>query len=174
MNAGWSWMSVANLEWAAGDEVADERAARLCWDKLGELGEEGFRSTAGAQLGYALARLGRLDEAEAILDATDAITSPDDFATVFMASSARAVIAALRGECERALGLVERSIDAAKISDAPDHVARALIVAAEVHRDLGRHADAHQAVAQAVALAEPKKSLALVDRARAVLATMPA
>jgi len=174
MNAGWSWMSLGNLEWAAGNVEADERASRLCWDKLGALGEEGYRSTAGAQLGYALVRLGRLDEAEAILDATDAITSPDDFATVFMALSVRAAIAALRGESERALELVERSIAAARISDAPDHVTRALIVAAEVHRDLGRHADAQKAVEQAVALAEPKKSLALADRARAVLVTMPA
>jgi tetratricopeptide (TPR) repeat protein len=91
-----------------------------------------------------------------------------------MVLSARALIAALRGERERALELVERSLEVANRSDSPDHIARALIAAAEVHRDLGRRADAQDAVEQAIALAEPKKSFAVADRARAVLATMPA
>jgi tetratricopeptide (TPR) repeat protein len=172
--AGWAWMTLGYLEWTAGDPEADERACRLSWDRLGELGEEGYRSTGGAQLGGALARLGRLDEAEAILDATDAITSPSDFATVYLAQSGRALIAALRGERERASDLVEQAVEAARTSDAPDHIARALIVAAEVHRELGRYADAQRAVEQAIALAEPKRSFALADRARAVLVTMKA
>jgi class 3 adenylate cyclase/tetratricopeptide (TPR) repeat protein len=172
--AGWSWMTLGYHEWTIGDVEAAERACRLSWDRLGELGEEGYRSTAGGQLGYALARLDRLDEAEAILDATDVITSPDDFATVYLVRSGRAVIAALRGEHGRALELVEQTLEAANTSDSPDHIARALILAAEVQRDLGRHTDAQHAVEQAIALAEPKKSLALVDRARAVLVTMKA
>jgi class 3 adenylate cyclase/tetratricopeptide (TPR) repeat protein len=172
--AGWSWLALGYLEWAADEMEAEERASRLCWDRLGELGEEGYRSTGGAQLGYALARLGRLGEAEAILEATDAITSPDDYVTMHIVLSGRALIAALRGERERARELVERSLEAARCSDSPDHTAYALIVAAEVYRELGQAADAQRAVEQAIALAEPKQSFALADRARAVLVTMKA
>jgi tetratricopeptide (TPR) repeat protein len=174
MHAAGAWMAVGYLEWAAGDHEADERASRLCWDRLGELGEEGHRSTGGAQLGGALAGLGRLDEAEEILDATDAITSPDDFVTVYMVLFARAWIAAARGEGDRAIELLDRALEVARSSDSPDHVIGALIVGAEVYRILGRLGDAQAFVEQATALAEPKKSLALADRARAVLATMPA
>jgi tetratricopeptide (TPR) repeat protein len=174
MHAASSWMAIGYLEWAAGDDEADERASRLCWDRLGELGEEGHRSTGGAQLGGALAGLGRLDEAEEILDATDAITAPDDFVTIYMVLFARAWIAAARGEADQAVGLLDRSLAVARSSDSPDHVIGALIVAAEVYRLLGRLGEAQDFVEQAIALAEPKKSLALADRARAVLATMPA
>jgi class 3 adenylate cyclase/tetratricopeptide (TPR) repeat protein len=174
MLAASHWMTVAHLEWAVGDWDAYERSSRACWDELGAVGEEGFRSTAGAQLADALIQLGRIEEAEQILDETDAITSPDDYVTRWAALGARARIAALRGDAGATEELVTASLAAADTGDSSVHSASARIVAAEAYRDLGVFEEARRLVEQAVSLAEEKNSVAIAARARAVVATMPA
>jgi class 3 adenylate cyclase/tetratricopeptide (TPR) repeat protein len=174
MFAASHWMTVAHLEWAVGDWEAYERSSRACWDELGALGEEGYRSTAGAQLADALIQLGRVEEAERILDETEAITSPDDYVTRWAALAGRARIAALRGDAAAAATFIEASLAAADTGDSSVHSASARIVAAEACRDLGQYERAQHLVEDAVSLAEKKNSIAIAARARAVLATMTA
>ena len=64
---------------------------------LGEIGERGVRSTLGGCLGEVLARRGKLDEAEAVLDEALAIGTPDDWVTVSQVDVGRAFVALGRG-----------------------------------------------------------------------------
>ena len=70
------------------------------WDGLGELGERGIRSTVGGYLGEMLARLGELEEAEAILDEAMSMSTPDDWVTVAQVMIGRAFVASGRGDHE--------------------------------------------------------------------------
>ena len=67
---------------------------------LGELGEHGVRSTIGGCLGEVLARCGKLDEAESVLDEAIGMSTPDDWVTVSQVDVGRAFVASARGEHE--------------------------------------------------------------------------
>ena len=71
-----------SIEIAVGEYELAEEILRTGWDGLGEVGERGMRSTVGGYLGEVLARLGRLDEAEALLDEALGISTLDDWVTV--------------------------------------------------------------------------------------------
>ena len=69
------------VELRAHEWDAAERIFREAWDSLAATGEQGFRSTQGASLAMALVQQRRLDEAAAIVDECEQMTSADDFAT---------------------------------------------------------------------------------------------
>jgi tetratricopeptide (TPR) repeat protein len=167
-----SAMSSGRLEMLAGKV---DRALELlgeAWAGLGEVGEQGHRSTVGAVYADVLARAGRLDEAEAILREVDAITSQDDFMTVTEAIAARAMVASGRGDHERAIELARRGVE---LADARQYLVQrhsAWLELGEVLLAAGRHEEARKALEQARALAEQKGSTATVDRADALLRTL--
>jgi tetratricopeptide (TPR) repeat protein len=158
----------ASTEWTAGDWDAMERTARSCWNDLGELREQGFRSTAGANLAEALARLGRLDEAEAVIDEAEPLASSDDYVTHYLAFDARALIASRRGQHDHAIELTRNAITVVERTDAIEHQAMAHLVAAEVLVAAGRLTDAETALSETVHLAERKVLPVFVERARAL------
>jgi tetratricopeptide (TPR) repeat protein len=164
----------ANLEWVVGDFEAAERISREAWDLLGQQGERGFRSTLGTQLAGALVYLGRLEEAEAVLDEAEPMSSPDDYVTNYTALDQRARIAAARGDGAAAAELVERSRAIIDATDAFEHRVYHRITAAETQLAAGNRDEAQRLVDESIRLTEQRGSLALVERARAVLATMPA
>jgi class 3 adenylate cyclase/tetratricopeptide (TPR) repeat protein len=167
------WMIDADLERMAGDWEAMERAARLCWDGLGALGEHGYRSTGGALLAEALVRLDRLEDADAVLAEAESHASSDDYVTSYLVLYVRALAASRRGRHGEAVDLARRSLAVVDASDAPDHLAGARIAVAEVLLAAGRAGEAEAVVADGIRIAEAKGNRAVVERLRAVLAVAP-
>jgi class 3 adenylate cyclase/predicted ATPase len=160
--------------WLQRDWRAMEREARSGWDRLGELGEVGYRSTCGAALAVALAWLRRDEEAAAIADAADAMTSPDDYVTLAWTAAARSRVALNAGDVGRAVDFAREAVRLTETrEDVPDG-AFALTVLAEALALVGETGEAEQRVRELEELVERSGSLAFVERARAVLATMPA
>ena len=84
---------------------AAERALRGGYDRLGDYGETGFRSTTGTLLADVLARLGRFDEADELLDEVAGVMTADDVDPQVRLRAVRGQILARRGE----LAAAERS-----------------------------------------------------------------
>jgi class 3 adenylate cyclase len=104
------WYGIECRFWA-GDLRGAEEVLREGWDGLGELGEAGYRSTIGGSLAEVIARQGRLDEADALLDEAIAIGSPDDWVTVSQVDLGRALVASRRGNHELALVLARKAVE---------------------------------------------------------------
>jgi class 3 adenylate cyclase len=161
------WTVDADLERTAGDWEAMERAARIGWDRLGALGEAGFRSTAGMLLAEALVRLGRLDEGETVLGEAEELTSPDDYVSVYLALGVRALLASRRGDHETGVPLARQSLEAVDRFDAVNHTAGAAVTAAEVLVAAGLGDEAEEVASRVLPLAERKGSSTLAARLRA-------
>ncbi len=161
--------NVVRVELLAGDFVAAERILREAWLGLEEVGERGFRSTAGTILATVLVRLGRLAEAEEIVDEGQRLASEDDVFTATTACHARALLASARGLHEEA---VAHAMEGARIADRTDYIedqADSYLVLGEVLTAAGRDAEAAEALRTAVELAERKGSIVLAARARTLL-----
>jgi tetratricopeptide (TPR) repeat protein len=153
-------------ELLAGDFERAEAIVRVTWDGLGLLGERGYRPTGGGILGEALAELGRLDEATAILDESEEIAGVDDWLTHAQCSWARALVALQAGDLDQAVTSARR---ATEIADEREYIptsthywwglSRVLVAA-------GRDAEAHDALAETQRLSELKGSLVYPQRVR--------
>jgi class 3 adenylate cyclase/tetratricopeptide (TPR) repeat protein len=164
----------ANLELVAGDAVRAEETLREGWDGLGRMGERGIRSTVGAWLGELLARGGKLDDAEALLDEAMGISTPDDWVTVSQVTIGRAFVAAGRGEHERAC---ELAAEATGLADSHEYLTiqgEIRLSQGEVLLAVGRLDEARTALERAREVAERKGSTVLVGRANELLRSLDA
>ncbi len=71
-------MFLGQIELAAGELEAAEQVFREGYDGLGELGETGYRSTMTTMLADTLVRLGRIDEADDLLEVAAELSLADD------------------------------------------------------------------------------------------------
>ncbi len=126
----------ALVELLAGDARAAAETARLAWDRLGAIGETGFRSTTGGILAEALAATGEDEQAEAILDQVSRLAQADDIDPQIRLRMLRARLLAKRGELAEAERLAREAV---AIVDATDYI------------DLG--GDAHLALGDVLAAA---------------------
>ncbi|MEP6978039.1 MAG: AAA family ATPase [Thermoleophilia bacterium] len=163
-------MDVGHIELLAGDPEAAEQALREGWIGLGELGAHGFRSTVGAELGWALVEQDRLDEAEQIVDEAEQIASNDDFHTGMYVLTTRARIASRRGEHERAVALAREAVAVVDLREYVGLHIEARIALGLVLIRAGRPDEARPPLTEALERAEAKGALALTDWARALLA----
>ncbi|HZP73007.1 MAG TPA: adenylate/guanylate cyclase domain-containing protein [Gaiellaceae bacterium] len=167
MGLGW-W------EFQVGDPDAAEALLRESWIELGELGERGFRSTLGAILADVLARRGKLDEAAAVVDEAEAISTPDDFVTTAQASLARAWICLGRGDHEAA---VEHARHATEIAGEHEYVTVKLdtwMEYGEVLLATGHRVDGEAALVHCAELAERKGSVVHSGRVADLLGNVSA
>jgi thioredoxin-like negative regulator of GroEL len=151
-----------------------EVAARIledAWRGLEEAGEHGFRSTVGTLLAESLAGLGRIEEAEALIEASERLAAGDDAATAIGVARARAFVATARAASHEES--IARAEEAVRVADATDY----LDERADLYLHLGEtliaagHVDAAAGpLREAIALADRKGSTVLAERARAVLA----
>jgi tetratricopeptide (TPR) repeat protein len=161
-----SGQNTAVSELLASDFERAEAVVRVTWDGLGLLDERGYRPTAGGILGEALAELGRLDEATAILDESEEIAGVDDWLTHAQCTWARALVALHGGDLEQAVMHARR---ATEIADTREYIptrthywwglSRVLVAA-------GQDAEAHDALAETQRLSELKGSLVYPQRVR--------
>jgi class 3 adenylate cyclase/tetratricopeptide (TPR) repeat protein len=159
----------AIAEILARDFEQAEVHARGAWDGLGLLGERGYRSTAGAILAEALVEQGRIEEARAILEETDAITAEDDWLTIAHCNWARALIALRSGDHDRA---VAHARTATEVADAREYFNLRTyywIGRSRVLVEAGRDAEARDAIAEAQRLADIKQSPLDQERIRELL-----
>ena len=140
------------IEHVAGEDERAVEALREGWDGLGALGERGIRSTIGGVLGEMLARLGRLDEAEAILDDAIALSTPDDWVTVEAVMMGRAFVASGRGDHDLACELAREAMEL--VDDLP-RLAHLLVVSVERQLVAAQPDRAAETVAQRVEHALP-------------------
>jgi class 3 adenylate cyclase/tetratricopeptide (TPR) repeat protein len=169
MSAVTQRMELGYLELHAGDARAAERAFREGWERLGELGEQGIRSTMGSLLAEALVRQGRLDEAEWFVDEAEQLGPDDDFVTVSHALVVRALVASKRGDHERAVELAQNAL---AVVDGTEYVplhAEFRVHLAEVLIDAGRGSEAEAPLAEAIAIADAKEDVVVAKRARELL-----
>jgi len=162
-------MEVGYMELNARDLEAAERELRTGWEELGELGEEGIRSTMGALLAEALVRQGRLDEAEAIAREAARAGVEDDFVTVAQVSVVRGYVASRRGDHEQAIVFARRALALVEDSEYVPLHAAFRIGLAEVLLAAGRGAEAASLLREAIAIAERKEDLVAASRAGELL-----
>lgn len=166
-------IAVAHMEWAAGDWHAMERHARESWERLGELGEHGYRSTAGLLLAEALLRLHHVHEAKAVLAEAEGLASPDDYTARYTTLALHGMVSAHEQDVETAGEFAKRALSVVDNTDASEHQIVARIIAAEIAASAGQIEEATRLVADAGHRATNKKNHALARRARLALEGAP-
>jgi tetratricopeptide (TPR) repeat protein len=159
-----------SVELRAHEWGAAERIFREAWDSLGAAGEQGFRSSHGVNLATALVRQQRLDEAAAIVNECEQITSVDDFATHAGVALVRALVSTAQAHHDDALAQARAALELLLPTDYIETTAEAYIVLGEVLLAAGGPAEAAAAALEtAEALALQKEAIVLVRDAQALL-----
>jgi class 3 adenylate cyclase/tetratricopeptide (TPR) repeat protein len=135
-------MGGGTAELLAGSPEAAVDLCRESWDRYGELGETGYRSTVGTILAEALRAAGRAEEAEAVLDEVETLADVNDFDPQARLRWVRALILVRRGEMEEAERLAREAVAIVEATDYIDARGDALAALAEVLDVAGRHAEA--------------------------------
>jgi class 3 adenylate cyclase/tetratricopeptide (TPR) repeat protein len=162
-------MFIGELELNAGDPQAAERELRLGFDRLGELGEGGFRSTMGTLLADALVQLGRDEEAEDVLAVVDGLVITDDVDPQVRTRAVRARIRARRGELAEAERLAREAVELAARTDYLVLHGNARLALAEVLRLAGAVDAAVETLRAALEIFERKQHVLLIESTRARL-----
>jgi class 3 adenylate cyclase/tetratricopeptide (TPR) repeat protein len=144
------------LELYAGDAAAAERAFRENYDICDELGDEGHKSTAAANLARALCALERFEEGEGYAEMAVRIAAEDDLASQTAGRSARALVLAARGEFAEAERLAREAVDLYADAETPNPQGDAWMDLAKVLRTAGKSAEAAAAAREALGFYERK------------------
>jgi len=166
--------SRGRIELLAGEADRAEALLRDSWVELGKLGERGYRSTIGGDLGELLARRGALEEAEGVLDEAMGISSPDDWVTVAGVTMSRAFVAAGHGDFDLACALAG---EAAALADGREYLTLQQEYGfrhAEILLLAGRAVEARAALERTRAVGDRKGSKVLVDQVDRLLAGLEA
>jgi class 3 adenylate cyclase/tetratricopeptide (TPR) repeat protein len=150
---------------AAAPEAAVE-LLRESWDRYGELGETGFRSTVGTMLAEALLAAGREAEAEAVLTQVETFMGADDFDPQARLRWVRALILARRGELEEAERLVREAVEIVAPTDYSEITADVFVALAHVLEEADRPDEAAAAWRDALDLYERKGATVRAQQVR--------
>jgi class 3 adenylate cyclase/tetratricopeptide (TPR) repeat protein len=159
----------AHWDVVAGDAEAAEQAARRAVDELERMGEIGWRSTATAVLGTALAALGRFEEARQCAEESRTLGNADDLVNEIWWRYARTAAHTGLGELAEAERLAREGVALTAPTEAILFHAEALTLLARVLHASGRDDEAAGVVAEAVAVADRKQAQLVAARARAAL-----
>ena len=159
------------VELLADDPAAAERELRDGYDRLGAIGESGYRSTVGTMLADALVELGGETEAAEALDTAESLAQPDDIDPQVRLRAVRARLLAARGELAEAERVAREGVAVAAATDYVVQHGDALLALAVVLEANGSHDEAAAALRQALELFERKEVVPRVARVRALLRT---
>jgi class 3 adenylate cyclase/tetratricopeptide (TPR) repeat protein len=162
------------VESLAGDHEAAERVLRSSYDRLGELGEQSFRSTIAATLAEVLFEQGELDEAERFTRLAEEAAAARDISSQVQLRAVRGRILARRGKLDEAEAVARDAVDLVRSSDFLNLKANAGLALADVLRQTGRREEAAARGTEALALLDAKGNRALADRMRKVFAKLAA
>jgi hypothetical protein len=164
--AQWSKRSLGQLELAAGDPMAAERALRESWDVLTEMGLNSSLGETAVPLAEALYAQGRFDEAEAALKALKDEWASGDASISAPRLAVRAKLLAAEGWTRLAAETADRALRVVRHSDWLCLQADALLAHAEVMGLAGREDEAVASREEALRIAEAKGYAAAAQRAR--------
>ena len=157
------------VEMLAGDYAAAEREARAAYAALEEMGDRTFQASEAHLIAQALEAQGRADQAEewlAITREPDDPVDPDDLAL-------QARIMARRGLLDDAEELARSALEQGGESPVPEF-ADPRFTLAEILARAGRNEEARQAAEQCLRRYQAKGIIPLMEKARALLAEIPA
>jgi predicted ATPase/class 3 adenylate cyclase len=146
----------AIVEMLAGDAAAAERHLLAGYHALEKMGDRAFLSTTAAYLAHAIHAQGRDDEAERFTRISEELGSRDDRISQVVWRSARAKIAAGRGDVAGAEALAREAVRIGALTDFVSSRGDALIDLAQVLRASGRIPEARAAATEALSLYEQK------------------
>jgi tetratricopeptide (TPR) repeat protein len=158
--------ALAFVEMLEGDPAAAERELRWGYQRLEEMGERGFLSTAAAELARAVAAQGRLDEAERFAEVSLETSASDDAASRVPATSVLARARAARGEAAEAERLARWAVERAAATDDLVLQGDALSDLADVLLAAGRADEAAEALGEAAARYEQKGNVVSARKAQ--------
>jgi class 3 adenylate cyclase/tetratricopeptide (TPR) repeat protein len=164
-------MSGGQVELLARSPEAAVELCRESWDRYGELGETGYRSTVGTMLAQALLAAGRTEEAEAVLAEVESFVAGDDFDPQTRLRWVRALILVRRGEIEEAERLARQAVAIVELTDYIDAHGDALAALATVLEAAGRREDAVAEWQAALDCYERKGNVVRAAQVREHLAT---
>jgi class 3 adenylate cyclase/tetratricopeptide (TPR) repeat protein len=150
----------------AGDFEEQERVLRRMVERLEELNDRNYLSTAWMQLGISLVELGKDDDAWRALERAREVTIPEDVVDVVGLDALEALLRARRGELEEAQDLARRAL--ARV-DETDGVGLRLDTrwsAAQVFELAGRGDEAKALLEESIEIAERYGHLVAAERAR--------
>ena len=154
------------VELLAGDLAAAEAELRNDYEALDRLGERNFISTIAAMLADVVYRLGRDEEAEALVARSHEIAASDDVTTQFLWRQVCAKLRARQGAFREATTLADEAVALTLQSDDLISQANAQIDLAEVLAVAGRVTAADEARSRAIGLYEQKGDLVSAMAAR--------
>jgi tetratricopeptide (TPR) repeat protein len=159
----------ADVELLAGDAAEAGRILRESCAKLEEWGEQAHLATQAAQLGEAVYRRGRHDEALQWAEVSEGCAATDDAGAQFSWRALRAKAFAQEGRHEEAELLAREAAGLAGATDALSQQGSVLLALGEVLRLDGRPPEAAAAIEEAIRLFDTKGNVAAGDRARSLL-----
>ncbi|HUK93439.1 MAG TPA: BTAD domain-containing putative transcriptional regulator [Gaiellaceae bacterium] len=162
----------AEIELLAGENGAAERLLAESCERLEAWGEQARLATQAAQLGDALYRQARFEEARRWADVAERCAASDDASAQFSWRALRAKTQAREGAFDTARALAREAVEIAEATDAVSQHAQVLLDSAEVFVLEGRNEAAAEAVANAIGLLDEKGNEAAGARARALLAEL--
>lgn len=152
LTSGCAW-DICSL---AGDWAAGESALRESYDLLEQMGEKTFLSTIAAQLGEAVYRQGRIDEAERYSEVSEELGASDDLFNEAVWRALRAKVLAARGDFLAAETLAREAVELAAKTDWFELSADTWLGLAEILHAAGRAQDAAPAAREALTRYEQK------------------
>ncbi|HEY7195737.1 MAG TPA: AAA family ATPase [Gaiellaceae bacterium] len=170
--ASWTMVS-ARIELLAGDLAAAEAELRRGYETLERMQEFGVLSTLSAYLADVLYAQERYEEADHYTRVSEDAASPDDIASQVWWRVTRAKVAARDGDPD-AEHVAREAVALAEPTDDLALRARSVLDLAEVLRLLGREEESRPLVEESIALSERKGDVVSAERARGLLAELPA
>jgi class 3 adenylate cyclase/tetratricopeptide (TPR) repeat protein len=155
------------VELLAGDAAAAETVLQTGADKLREMGEAGWLSTALAWLAEAVYLQGRADQAYQHSEESEQLAGRGDVFSRVLWRSVRARVLADRGQTAEAERLSREAVALADDTDSLALQADARLGLTHVLRSLGRSGPAERTLAEAIDLYQRKGAVAALAQARA-------
>ncbi|MGN6681193.1 MAG: ATP-binding protein, partial [Streptosporangiaceae bacterium] len=154
------------VELLADQAAAAEAVLQASADKLREMGEAGWLSTALAWLAEALYLQGRADQAYQLAEESEHLAEGGDVFSRVLWRSVRARVLADRGQTEDAARMSREAVTLADETDSLSLQADARLALTHVLRSLGCQGPAERTLAEAIDLYQRKGAVAAVARAK--------
>src|SRR5262249_39667117 len=131
-----------------------------------------YLSTVTCDLGEAVYRQGRYDEALALSEEAERLAAPDDVMSHFKWRGLRAKVLARQGQFDEADTLVRGAVELGRATDYLNDMAVTMASLAEVRELADKPGEARAAREEALELFQKKRNLAAADRIRRGLASL--
>jgi tetratricopeptide (TPR) repeat protein len=163
---------LAYVELEAGDPQAALDAALPSYEAMAATGDTAFSSTSAGMVGWTLAELGRLDEAERYAQIALDTAAETDGESQALGRQTRARVLARRGQFQEAERLAREAIAIRATAEGPNGHAEALMALAEVLRLAGRRSEGLETLTEAAERFAQKGNIVMVERTRRLIAQL--